>query len=85
MSYKDGKHKSHGVSQKSPMRSDPDRGNPMVEGEMSFDKGYETQLGNESPYFPERRMRGNDYPKLQNEIKARDKRKLESGKFTKIA
>ena len=73
------------VSQKHPMRSDPDRGNPMVEGEMPFDKGYETQLGNESPYFPERKMRGNDYPALQNKTKDRDKVKLERGKFTKIA
>lgn len=73
------------VSQKHPMRSDPDRGNPMVEGEMAFDKGYEEQLGNESPYFPERKMRGNDYPKLQNEIKHRDMKKLERNKFTKIA
>jgi hypothetical protein len=84
-SYKDGAHHSHSASQMAPMRSDPDRGHPMVEGEMPFDKGYSEQHGNESPYFPERKMRGNDYPKLQNEIAGRDKTKLERGKFTKIA
>lgn len=91
-SYHDGHHHKARVSQhhkegggSDHLRSDPDRGHPMIEGEMPFDKGYEMQLGNSSPYFPERKMRGNDYQKLQNEIKGRDMTKLERSKFTKIA
>jgi len=85
MSYSDGSHKKHGASQKNPMRSDPDRGHPMIEGEMPFDKGYEEQHGNDSPYFPERKMRGNDYQKLQNTIKGRDEVKIERSKRMKIS
>lgn len=73
------------ATQKSPGNHNPDHGNPMKEGEMPFDMGYQTQLGNESPYFPEDKMRGNDYTKLQNEIKSRDAKKIRSDKFTKIA
>ena len=49
-----------------------------------YDLGYKNDLSNESPYYPGG-MRGNEYTKLQNEIKHRDEKKLKREKFTKIA
>lgn len=73
------------VGQSGSKNNDPDKGNPMNEGEMRFNKGYEEQHGNESPYFPKRGQRGNDYTALQNKIKSRDTSKISRGMFTKIA
>lgn len=85
--HKDGKHKSHSASQKgeSVMRHDPDKGNPMIEGEMPFDMGYTHQKESQDAYLEDGHMRGNDYSKLTAEIKSRDQKKFNSNKFSKIA
>ena len=68
-------------------RSNPDHGGAIREMQHSFDKGYmsdveHAELGGK---FPEAHMRGNEYLKMQNEILARDKKKIVSDKFSKIA
>ncbi len=71
----------------SPKKNSPDVGPKMIEGEQTFDKGYES----DSPYFSPPRSfsdnnyRGNDYMPLQNEIVSRDVKKIKSSKFSKIA
>lgn len=67
--------------------SDPDRGPKMIEGAHKFDKGYESDEDYFSPrgVYPDDHERGNKYMMKQNEIVHRDSKKLNSGKFTKIA
>jgi hypothetical protein len=61
---------------KQPSKENPDKGVSQRHEGMSFDMGYDTQLNNESPYYPEGEMRGNRYTEMQNSIKASDKTKL---------
>jgi hypothetical protein len=67
--------------------TNPDRGPPMIEGEHYFDKGYESDsdvfLRNES--YPGDMQRGNEYVRNNREIISRDSKKLNRGKFSKIA
>jgi hypothetical protein len=67
--------------------SDPDKGPQMIEGAHKFDRGYESDEDHFSPRgaYPDDHERGNRYMDLQNEIVHRDSKKLNSGKFTKIA
>jgi hypothetical protein len=67
--------------------SDPDKGPPMMEGAHKFDKGYESDEEYFSPrgVYPDDHERGNKYMMKQNEIVHRDSKKLNNGKFTKIA
>ena len=63
---------------------DPDRGHQMKEGEMMFDKGYETSNKNSATYYGDHE-RGNRYMQLQNEAASRDEKKIKRSKFSKIA
>ena len=69
------------------MKSDPDRGPPMMEGAHHWDKGYVSDDETFSPkgVYPDDHQRGNPYMKLANEIAHRDSKKLNRGHFTKIA
>lgn len=68
-----------------PKGANPDRGPEMKEGAHSFDKGYESdhEVISKGSY-PGENMRGNAYPKLQNEIRSKDEAKLKRSKFSKI-
>ncbi len=65
----------------------PDKGPQMKEGKMEFDKGYMSDHEYFSPKkeYPGDTERGNEYMKHQNEIVARDSKKLKRDRFTKIA
>jgi hypothetical protein len=68
------------------MRTNPDKGPQMLEGQHYFDKGYESDsdvfLRKES--YPDNEQRGNEYVKLNREIIKRDSKKLERSEFSKI-
>ena len=83
--YKDGKHQHAEVSQKEPTKKSPDRGHTMHEGEMKYDKGYETSTKNLGKTYPEDKQRGNKYTDLQNAAQSKDQQKLARSKFSKIA
>jgi hypothetical protein len=70
---------------KEPIKHNPDKGVSQHHAGMDFNKGYETSLLDDSAYYPEAHMRGNDYTELQNTIKKRDRAKLIKGQFSKIA
>lgn len=78
------KHHSAGHSLKS---SNPDKGPRMMEGAHHFDKGYISDNDYFAPKneYPGDHERGNHYMQMQNEIVARDSKKLRRDKFTKIA
>jgi Ni/Co efflux regulator RcnB len=65
--------------------SNPDRGPPMQEGEIKFDKGY---VSNDEHFDPGmsygNHQRGNQYMAMQNKVCRSDNEKLERSKFTKI-
>jgi len=83
--HKDG-HKMHHGSHHTP-GGDPDKGPPMNEGEIRFDKGYKSDDEHFSPHglYPGEHERGNHYMHLQNEAVERDSKKLKRSHFTKIA
>lgn len=68
-------------------KGNPDKGPQMQEGAHHFDKGYTSDDEHFNPkgVYPDDHQRGNDYMKTQNEIAHRDSKKLNRGKFTKIA
>lgn len=71
----------------SPKGSNPDKGPRMIEGEHSWNKGYESDNETFAPQnvYPGDMQRGNQYFDLQNKIVHRDSKKLNSNKFSKIA
>jgi len=76
MSHKKGHSQPHG---------NPDKGPAMIEGSYSYDKGYKSDNEMSHGGYPETKMRGNEYLKMQNEILAKDRAKLAREKFSKIA
>ena len=75
-------HKHHGHHG---MKGNPDKGPQMHEGAHHFDKGYTSDHEMSHGGYPEDHYRGNSYLHLQNEILAKDSKKLRSDKFSKIA
>ena len=65
------------------MRGDPDRGPSQKNGSIPFDKGYRTTSDDE-PYYPEGKMRGNDYEKLQDEVARSDEGKVKRSMRRKV-
>jgi|GEM_PF-2610240 hypothetical protein len=69
------------------MKSNPDKGPPMLMGEHHFDKGYESdsEVFDRSKSYPGDEQRGNEYVKANKEMISRDSTKLKRSKFSKIA
>lgn len=80
-------HHHVGHTSKEMKGKNPDHGPAMIEGELHFDKGYESDhetFTNEKVY-PDNHMRGNSYFALTNQAKMKDSGKLNRSKFSKFA
>ena len=68
------------------MKTNPDRGPPMMTGQHHFDKGYESdsEVFDRSKSWPDDEQRGNEYVKLNKEMISRDSAKIKRSMFSKI-
>lgn len=68
------------------MKTNADRGPPMLTGEHHFDKGYESdsEVFDRSKSWPADDQRGNQYVTNNKEIISKDSAKLKRSKFSKI-
>jgi len=66
-------------------KGNPDKGPQAHWGAHKFDKGYMSDMELSKGAYPKAMERGNDYSRLQDEIAARDAKKLKRNEFSKIA
>ncbi len=69
------------------MKTNPDKGPQMLEGQHYFDKGYDSdsEVFLRGSSYPGNEQRGNEYVKNNQEIIRRDSKKLKRSEFSKIA
>lgn len=68
------------------MKTNPDKGPPMLSGQHHFDKGYESdsEVFDRSKSYPGDMQRGNEYVKMAKEMISKDSAKIKRSKFSKV-